>query len=580
MSIFEFVKSHVDIVDVVSTYVRLKKMGNYWKGSCPFHKENDASFTVSPDKQIFYCFGCHESGDLISFVAKHEALSPIESLSSLIEKYDLKIPQELLKESGKFNSNRQAHNAHFELSKLFAHYARTNLEKNPAALSYLEKRGVSKTQIERFCIGILPSGRASINGLVAHARKAGFLSKDLINAGILIESRSTTYPPFEDRILFPIRDISGKFVAFGGRVYQPRDTRPKYYNSKESECFLKRQLLFGIDLARPILQSTGIGYLVEGYLDCIAMSQYGYVGTVATLGTSCTDEHLKLLSRYIHTLFVVYDGDNAGTNAIIRLAERCWQTDIELQIITLPEGEDPASLLTSETPHKNIFKNTEHIFDFFVKSTGKGYLKKTLSQKIQTSKKIINLITKVTNPIKQDLLLQQAAQSMQVPFTSLKSTCTNPNTTQTTDVKTSAHNKVSLEEKIFFISLCGADAEKNVTDFIITEAVIQYFPKSWHNMLQLLLKMNVHEQGKAGVKKFLNTLTEKERNKVLLGLFKHEPETTPMHFKQLLSLLASKHWKEAISIMKNKVQIAQKQGDSKRVEQLLLAISKMNHMKQ
>ncbi|MFC1854787.1 DNA primase, partial [Candidatus Dependentiae bacterium] len=423
MSIFEFTKSHVDIMDVVSHYVHLKQMGNYWKGPCPFHKENDASFTISPDKQIFYCFGCHEGGDAISFISKVESVSPTEAVSMLIDRYEIEIPREISNNSSSDFVNIKKKLSHFEICKTFAQFAFKCLNANERALDYLKNRGISQKSIERFYLGLMPSGSHGIKTLIEEVRKKGFLSKDLENAGIISSSKGRYYSPFEDRLLFPIRDTAGRFIAFGGRIYKPRDTRPKYYNSKESEYFIKRQLLFGFDIARTSLKSSGKGFLVEGYLDCIAMHQNGYSGAIATLGTSCTNEHLKALGKVINTLYVVYDGDGAGHDAIIRLAEKCWLADVELYVVKLPEGQDPASLLESGKDLDSSIESSENIFTFFVKSASKNFFKTTLSEKMKVSKKIVQLISKIRDPIRRDLLLQQASQETQIPFVSLKKLC-------------------------------------------------------------------------------------------------------------------------------------------------------------
>ena len=166
-----------------------------------------------------------------------------------------------------------------------------------------------------------------------------------MTAGILSESKNALYSPFEDRIMFPITDNLGRFCGFGGRTFMPQDERPKYYNSKENNFFTKGSLIFGLNVAKRDIQHKEIVFVVEGYMDCIAMAQHGYTNTVATLGTACTLEHLKQLSRYASYVYVLYDGDAAGQSAILRLTELCWNVNMDLKVIRLPRQEDPASFL-------------------------------------------------------------------------------------------------------------------------------------------------------------------------------------------------------------------------------------------
>ncbi len=382
MSLFNYIKANLSIVDVVSEYVHLKQAGGYWKGPCPFHAEKDASFTVSPDKQIFYCFGCQASGDVIAFIAKTENLSQIEAVHHIIDRYKVAVPNDLLQKVGASSQSIKEKDAFFNICTTIATWAHEQLLRNHHATSYLAQRGLTTEINTLFNVGYFPGGVNNLNAFLKSIAKEGILAKDLLEYGFLMEGRAQLYSSFEERIIFPIRDNLGRYCGFGGRIFKNGDERAKYYNSKESDGFIKGKILFGFDLAKKSMQEREFAFLVEGYLDCITMVQYGYTNTVATLGTACTHEHLKLLSRHIKTLYVLYDGDNAGQNAMLRLTELCWEVNLELKVIQLPPKEDPASFLVGNGDLTPYTLNAQDIFTFFVQALSTNFLQKTLSEKV------------------------------------------------------------------------------------------------------------------------------------------------------------------------------------------------------
>ena len=349
MNLFNFIKRSVQILDVVNEYTTLKKSGGlYWKSPCPFHQEKTPSFTVSPDKDIFYCFGCNESGDVISFVAKIEKMSPFEAAQYLVEKYNLDVPDSIKSNSHQTQELRTEKDSYLALCKLVAKWCHDQLFQYDTALNYVHSRKFNQQIITQFTLGFFPKGNIAIKELLKQAATQGFLTKDFIKAGILFQGRNNLYSPFEGRIIFPIKDHVSRYCGFGGRVFLPDDDRCKYYNSKENQFFQKGNLLYGLDVAKKNIQNDDIAFLVEGYTDCIAMHSYGHKNSIATLGTACTLDHLKKIANYTQQLYVMYDGDNAGQKAILRLTQLCWTIDIEPKVICLPKDSDPASFL-----HKN-----------------------------------------------------------------------------------------------------------------------------------------------------------------------------------------------------------------------------------
>ncbi|KKP36128.1 MAG: primase protein [candidate division TM6 bacterium GW2011_GWF2_32_72] len=418
MNLFDFIKTRIPILNVIQDYTSLKKAGKYWKGRCPFHSEKTASFTVSPEREIFYCFGCHLSGDVISFVAKIENCNQLEAAKLLAEKHKIDIPEDIMGQA--HSQNHEEKQKHFDACRHSADWFHESLKSSKIALSYLKKRGLDEGTINRYKIGYFPGDLGAIKKLIKHAQSNSILTKNLIEANILFEGKSILYSPFEERIIFPITDHLGRFCGFGGRIFKPNDERAKYYNSKENPSFTKGSLLFGLDLAKKEIQNKNALFLVEGYTDCVAMAQHGIQNVVATLGTSCTRDHLKLVSRYAEQLFIIYDGDNAGEAAVLRLTKLCWESNIDPKVIMLPRGEDPASFLEKGGDLLKLCSKSQDIFMFFLNTIGKGFTGLTLNKKLQTIREFIQVIGQLDDDLKKDILLQNASKVFEVPFDTLK----------------------------------------------------------------------------------------------------------------------------------------------------------------
>ncbi len=271
MDIFSFIKSNVNILDVTKQYANLKKTGLYWKGHCPFHHEKTASFTVSPHRDIFYCFGCSSGGDVITFMSKVEQCSAIDAVKLLADRYNIDLPEDSHIPS---IGSADEKDRYFQLCALVNKWCCEQLQKSPLAKEYLDSRTITHESITYFGIGFFPSGLSSVQSLIRYAQKNNVLADDLLKANILGQAKRVLYSPFEGRIIFPIKDHLGRFCGFGGRVFKPEDNRAKYYNSKENTYFTKGQLLFGFDLAKQSIQKSESVFLVEGYTDCIAMYQH------------------------------------------------------------------------------------------------------------------------------------------------------------------------------------------------------------------------------------------------------------------------------------------------------------------
>ena len=570
MNIFSFIKERISILDVVNEYVTLKRAGGYHKGTCPFHHEKTASFTVSPDKQIFYCFGCHISGDVISFIAKMENCSPKDAAQLLAEKYNIELPHSLSFESPEKSTENKNH--YFAICKAVALWCHEQLLKSSTAQSYFQRRGFTAENFSYFTIGYFPSGNAAISDLLYAMKRQSILAQDLIDAQILSEGRTTLYSPFEERLIFPIKDSISRFCGFGGRTFKEHDTRPKYYNSRENEYFIKGSLLFNLDKAKKSIQESGKIFLVEGYTDCMAMTQYGYPNTVATLGTACTLEHLKQLARYAEHIFVVYDNDNAGKTAVLRLTELCWQVNLELKVIKLPHNEDPASFFSGNKGNfQSLISGAEDIFQFLLSSIGHNFLSKPLSQKIQTMRSFLNVISNISDSLKKDILLQKAAKAFDISFESLKHELDR---IQEKEVAPAQSNQIVVKDNAEPVSLL----EKRIFCAIMNNIqlfsgesrlqIIKYLPSPLRDILAQL-KETKEKTETVTFGYFFDTLNERNKQYVSKLLLEEDEIVDNTAFDKLLEQLQKKQWKMIVQHIKAQLAQAKQQGNTEKVALIL-----------
>ncbi|MBN1549374.1 DNA primase [Candidatus Babeliales bacterium] len=576
MNIFSYVKSQLSIVDVIHEYTTLKKAGTYLKGACPFHSERTGSFTVSPHKEIFYCFGCQASGDVIAFIARAENCSQIEAVHHLVDRYNLELPESITFDAKQEAERTSDKKKYFSLCEFVATWCARNLEANQKARDHLLERGFSLDTLAQFKIGYFPGGLESIRKLINFVNKDNFLTQDLIKAHIVTEGRTVLYSPFEERLIFPITDHLGRYCGFGGRVFQPNDNRARYYNSRENEYFTKGSLLFGLNLAKPHIQQQETVFLVEGYTDCLAMVQAGYHNTVATLGTACTLEHLTILSRQAHTIYVLYDGDDAGRKAMLRLAELCWKADVDLKVITLPKEHDPASFLKQGGNLRSYIARAQDIFMFFVASLGKDFKGKSLSEKLRTTQKVIDLLSSIPDTLKRDLLLQKAAQAFDIPFESLSNELkraldkgTNAHTPpkiplplpQTSDV---LQHVGSLEKKLFSVIM---------DDVRLVAAghgryIVRYFSDQLRSLLEKRL-VKYRQNPDTSFAAFFDELGQQEQRIISQVIAEYDTEDPESAFEHLFAQFQKKHWKSIVSDIKTRLNQAEQEQDNEKITELL-----------
>ncbi len=408
----------MDVLDVVQEFVSLKKRGVNYIGLCPFHNEKTPSFTVSPSKNIYKCFGCGKGGNGIDFVMEHEAFSYPEALRFVAKLYNIDI-----EETYQAPENAQEWNRRDALQIVndFAEkYFEENLWETDAgksiALSYLKDRGFIKKTIQAFHLGYAPRDRDQFSKL---AQQKSYKKEYLKELGLMTQHEQDF---FFDRIIFPIHSLSGKPIAFAGRLLQNRTNSPKYLNSPESYIYQKRKVLFGLDLARKAIRSEGICFLVEGYTDVMMMHQNGIENVVATSGTALTSEQIRMIKRYCDTIHLIFDGDAAGVKATERAIDLILAEGMNVRILPLPEGQDPDEFVRAKG--NGGFKQyaseyTEDFLPFKMNKFGaKANDQDNLADPVLRAEMIRDLLDTVSiieDGIKRHLYVRQISKSMEVP---------------------------------------------------------------------------------------------------------------------------------------------------------------------
>ncbi len=343
------IRARADIVEVISDYVVLSKKGRNYLGLCPFHHEKTPSFTVAPDKQMFYCFGCQTGGNVFTFLTKKENISFGEAVKFLAEKTGVNLPQVELDPQEQAKQKQLERIAQInKASKDFYHEYLLSKPEAQAARDYLARRGINHKVLEEFQLGFAPEGWS---GLTSFLQARGFSLKEMADAGVVTPKEDGGgYDRFRNRIIFPIVNVRGQVIGFGGRVLD--DSLPKYLNTPETPFFSKRHNLYGIDLAHKNMREKGETLVVEGYMDVIAAHQSGFDNAVASLGTALTRDQGKLILRYTQKVVLAYDSDGAGVSAAFKGAEILRALGCNVKILTVPAGKDPDEFLRSHRPEE------------------------------------------------------------------------------------------------------------------------------------------------------------------------------------------------------------------------------------
>ena len=407
----EEIKSRLDIVEGIREYIQLKSTGANFQALCPFHREKSPSFVVSPDKQIWHCFGCGKGGDIITFVMEMEGVSFVEALRMLAPKAGVT----LKKEDSQVTSQR---NRLLDIIEIATNYYHKNLlesqEAKPAR-QYLAKRGLTQETIKEWQLGYSPE---SWNDIIDLLKKRGYGEREIYQAGLCTkkEHQNHYYNRFRGRIMFPINEFNGNTVAFSARVRPDKEEQEKmgkYINSPQTMIYDKSRILFGLDKAKMTIRNSKFALIAEGQMDVITAHQHGFKNVIASSGTALTETQLQLLKRYTNNLALAFDMDEAGRMAADRGIQEALKQDMNVKVVTLPGGKDPDELIRNNPQEfQAAIENASHIMDYYFRMLLEELDLGSVEGKREAAKRMLPIIAKIDNKIEKDEWLRRLSETI------------------------------------------------------------------------------------------------------------------------------------------------------------------------
>ncbi len=413
------IRSKIDIVNFIGSYIALKKAGHNFKGLCPFHNEKTPSFVVSPDRQIWHCFGsCQDGGDAIKFFMKMENIGFIEALKELAQKFGVKLKK--LEINDKLSQKKERILQINSLAKEFFQYILHKSQYGKRALDYLESRGIKVPIIKKFELGYAPSSWDSITKFLI---RKNFSQEELFEAGLLVKSdKGRYYDRFRGRLIFPIKDVRDNVIGFSGRLLDNHDKSAKYINTPESLIYHKRESLFGIQLAKEAIKKEGNVILVEGEFDMISPYVYGVENIVAIKGSAVTKEQLVLIKRYTNRINLALDADSAGAEAMKRGIEEAESMEFDIGIIIFEGGKDPDEAVRKDpTKFKKSISQAISIYDFIINFYQKKYPGNDPFSKKNIAEGVTPYISRTRNPVIRSYTIRKLAEALGVDEKSIES---------------------------------------------------------------------------------------------------------------------------------------------------------------
>lgn len=482
----------IDIEDIVSSYVSLKRHGSLFKGLCPFHNEKTPSFTVYPETQSFYCFGCGAGGDAVSFIKRIENIDYIDALKYLCDRYGMQMPQD-----GYDNSMSKKRRRVYEANRAAAKYFNSvlNSPEGKIGLDYYKNRGLTDHTIKKFGLGYAPD---KWNGLMYHLKALGFSLEDMLAAGLIRKGKASSkyFDTFRNRVMTPIIDVRGNVIAFGGRVLD--DSKPKYINTGDTIVYKKTNELFALNFAKDSGKSTLI--LCEGYMDVIAMNQAGFTNSVAGCGTALTSEQVQLISRYADEVVLAYDGDEAGQKAVQKAMRMFKNVDVKVRVPKLQYGKDPDEIIKNVGAEKfaAMIDGATNETEYKLLNLRNRFQLNTTQGKIDFMNGAVEILAD-SPPIEQDIYLSRLSEELGINKEAAKTQMSNyldkissrkkrelfrkavndslrENTKLSSDFGVSSKS-VKAADRLIYLLIKYPDCAKHLGDFNIASLPQGYYQK-------------------------------------------------------------------------------------------------------
>lgn len=585
--LIEEIKSKVDIVEIINESVPLKKQGRNYLGLCPFHNEKTPSFSVSPEKQIFHCFGCNKGGNVISFLMERNNLSFIEVVKNLADRIGISLPSP--ERSPEEKAKYDAHARMYKLNELAMEFYRFLLTKaeGSEARTYLLNRGLTEEIISKFKLGFAPNKWAE---LIHLAQKRGFKPEELVTLGLASKSESgKIFDRFRNRIIFPIFDVQGRIIGFGGRVLD--DSSPKYLNSPETPLFHKGQSLYGINFAKGNIREADEAVIVEGYMDAITCHQYGINNAVASLGTALTPEQSKLLMRYTYNIAISYDGDTAGTNATLRGLGILHGLGCKVKVIEFDDGKDPDEVLR-KLGVESFRKKSKHalpLIEYKLKTLMKEINYSTISGKQQVVQALSEDLRQVISPVVQQSYVELIAKKIGLTETALwaelKKTRSRPlSQHQLSDRNSPERNNIKnksltvldkVERELIVLILENKEILKKVASEGGKELFFQEDVKAAYDIIE---ELAVAEKfSGANLLNIVSSETASWISELIFAL--QEKENKQKLFEDYLKALKQRYIDKQLRILQVRVTELEQKGDIKAVLSIIPEIQRLTQAK-
>ncbi len=561
-----------NIVDVIEEFLPLKKAGNNYSTNCPFHKEKTPSFIVSPDKQMFHCFGCGESGDSISFLSKYKNYTFVEAAEYLARKAGIVLEEK--DTSSKYNESKQLSDRLYKINRDAAIYFYKNLRIYPNVINYLKSRKIDIDVIKRFGIGYAIDGW---DNLLKFLTGKGYLEEDILKTGLIIKKQdgSSYYDRFRNRVMFPIIDVRGKIIGFGGRVLD--DSLPKYLNSPDSLIFNKGNNLYGINLAREAVKDKSF-ILVEGYMDVIKMHTYGYTNTVAALGTSLTDNQIKLMKKYSKSFYIALDGDNAGRNAALRAINMFKKNNLDAKVVLMQDAKDPDEYLV-KFGRANFDKLLENSFDYY--SFLEFHYKEIFenSDKVEYINKFFENIANVTSEIEKELIFEKLSGKVGVSKESIiseynkkiKKQVNFVKAPQPAQVKMQVHKiNTSHEEELIRLILVNNDFALQLKEIVNEDT---FKDLEYYNIFKEIYECRINDMSidEESLNKIIKNNTDV---KILLQNDDVDYDDSEALFKDCIKRLKIKYYEKKKTILTDSLTQSENSADNKDIMNEIFSLAK------
>lgn len=556
-STVDTIKERLSIAEVVGSYIKLERAGVNLKARCPFHHEKTPSFTVSPARNSYYCFGCSEKGDIFTFVEKFEGVDFKGALKVLADRAGV----EIVHERQEVRSERERA---FGILDTATNYFEDMLGQAPDVVSYLLSRGASLESLKKFQVGF---ARDDWHGAGLFLKAKGFRDKELLESGLCIAGPKGMYDRFRGRIMFPLSDSSGRIIAFSGRIFETdkntaKSTEAKYVNSPETVLFSKSHVLYGYDKAKLPIRKWNFSVIVEGQMDLLMSHQAGYANTVAPSGTALTAQQLMLLKRLSSNVVLAFDADGAGLKATERSAHIALSMGMDVKVAALPQGSDPADLIAKDPDAwKEAIKNAQHVVDFYLRELG---LKQTDVRTFRrdTAATVLPFVKRIPNKIDQAHFISKIAARLDIDEESVRE-----------ELK-----RVKMDAPAVVTSEPGKKTEGALVERMIWNVLL------WQRTLQkpaitvAAVENKLREiYGKDVVEQELVSATADVDNRI----FEAEEEWGEVvdvaeGVEEMLSRLARRVLTEQYSVAQNELREAEEGGDAERIEKALASCDEIS----